>query len=114
MNSMEHPTPTRASGQVRQRVKYAAQSLLKSRLPVVSGSRVHRPINQERTAHDCVAINKAPVTAIEAVIAIVAHCKISPGRNDEFVATDVRSNVVRPFWFNRRTIKWIPDRRKRI
>src|SRR6266403_4085546 len=100
MNSMEHPAPACAGGQVRQGVKHAAQALSKSRLPVISRSRVHRPINQKRTAHDGVAVNKTPVAAVKAVVAVVAHCKISSGWNDKLVALNIPSNVSSPFWFH--------------
>src|SRR5438445_10231368 len=101
MNSMEHPAPACARGQVRQGVKHSAQALSKSRLPVISRSRVHRPINQKRTAHDGIAVNKTPVAAVKAVVTVVAHCKISSGWNDKFVALNIPSNVASPFWFDR-------------
>src|SRR5437868_5380508 len=98
MNSMQHPAPACAGGQVRQSVKHSTQALSESRLPVISRSRVHRPINQKRAAHDGIAVNKTPVAAVKAVVTVVAHCKISSGRNDKFVALNIPSNVSSPFW----------------
>src|SRR2546422_777860 len=64
---------------------------------VVAALRFYRPINQERPPHDGITVNKSPVTAVLAVIAIVAHRKILPWRDNKLVPLHVLADLGLPF-----------------
>src|SRR6267143_5729465 len=56
---------------------------------VIAAGRVHRPVNQKGASHDGAAVHEAPVTAVLAVVAIVAHGEIFSGRNNDLVTLNV-------------------------
>src|SRR4029077_4759853 len=89
MNFMHHAFPARAAGKMEQRIPNATKSATETAIRVVLGSCINRPVDDQRPAHNSVSIDKPPVTAIPAAIAVIAHYKISPGRNDNLAMIDV-------------------------
>jgi hypothetical protein len=60
------------------------------------GGGVEGPVDEHRAAHDVFLRDEAPVAAVEAFGAVVAHGEDVAGRNDEVVALDVRGEVLTP------------------
>lgn len=56
-----------------------------------------RPIDEERAAYDVFAGHEAPVTAVEAHGAIIAHGKVFARRDDQIVPLNVIRQVYGPF-----------------
>src|SRR6202043_2965506 len=92
VHGVQHPAPTRSRRKMQERVKDSAQPLPKGTWVVVGGARFDRPIDQERPAHDGVAIDESPVAAVGTLVAIVTHGKVFSRRNDNLVALDVLLN----------------------
>src|SRR5208282_1099710 len=82
VHGVQHPAPTCSRGKVQECVKDSAQPLPKGTWVVVGGARFDRPIDQERPAHDRIAIDESPVAAVGTLVAIVTHGKVFSGRND--------------------------------
>ena len=57
---------------------------------------VVRPVDVERFTEDFVAGNRPPVTAIPAVIAIVAHGEVRVRWHDDFTLVDITENLIGP------------------
>src|SRR5437868_11319472 len=104
MNGVEHSAPASAGGQMYQRVEDTAQALHKSGLAIVRGGRIHRPINQEWATHDRAAVHKSPITAIQAMIAIIAHREIASRRIHQLVSSHIFLKLHRPRRLNWRTV----------
>src|SRR5437879_5619446 len=96
------------------RVQNTGEPLQKSVLCVVLGRGIDGPINYERPAHDGVAVDKAPVTAVRTVVAIVSHREEFVGGHHNFVASHVFANFRNPFGPGMGTEKMIAGRRKLI
>src|SRR5258708_15846982 len=79
------------------RVEDGEDALAEGSVGVVVAGCVDRPVDKERAAHDGFAVDEAPVAAVGAVVAIIAHGEIFSGGHDEFIALNVFSNFVRPF-----------------
>jgi len=61
---------------------------------------VDGPVDEEGAAHDGFAVDKAPVAAVGAVVAIIAHGEIFSWRHDQFVALYVFADFVGPLHLN--------------
>src|SRR5258708_341682 len=98
MHGMEHAAPSGARWQVGERFKDTSQPGPKCALGiVVTALRFHRPIDQERPTHNGITVDKSPVTAVLAMIAIVAHREILPWRDNKLVPLHVLANLPLPF-----------------
>ena len=98
VHRMEHPAPSRARRQVRERIEYSRQPRPKSAFPgVIAALCLDRPINQERTPHDGVVVHEAPKAAVPALIAIIPHRKILPRGHDNFVTAHEFLHFMSPF-----------------
>src|SRR5205823_10000862 len=87
VHGMEHPAPTRARGQMPERIKYRREPRPKRAFSaVIAALCLDRPINQKRTPHNGVVIHEAPEAAVPALIAVIAHGKIFPRRHHNFIA----------------------------
>src|SRR5580704_19055513 len=98
VDRVQHAAPARAGRKMQQRVKNTSQALPKSPRVVVRAAGFDRPVNQKGAAHDRFAIDKPPVAAVGAMVAVIAHREILAGRHDNFVTLDVLLDLVRPFW----------------
>src|SRR5690348_3468685 len=94
---MEHPAPTRARGQVRERIEYTHKTRPKRAFPtVVAALRLDRPVNQKRPAHNGSVVYEAPEATVPALIAVVAHREIFSRRHDDFVASNEFPHFLSP------------------
>jgi len=109
----EHAAPARARGEVQERLADAAKGAEKAAVGVVAGGGLHGPVNDHGAAHDGVAVNEAPVAAVEAAVAIVTHDEVVVFGDDEFAIVHALQNRFRPFgadtdlheiWFGGREI----------
>src|ERR1700721_1099581 len=73
MNPVEHAIPASAAGKMEQRICEEAKYARESAVGIVFGRSGHRPINYEWAAHDRVAIDETPVTAVPTTVAIISH-----------------------------------------
>src|SRR5260221_1541827 len=96
------------------RVEDGEDALAEGSVGVVVAGCVDRPVDKERAAHDGFAVDEAPVAAVGAVVAIIAHGEIFSGRDDEFVALNVFANFVSPFDLHGWNKKLITGRRKGV
>src|SRR5689334_17156235 len=95
---MKHTTPSRTRRQMRERVENASQPRPERAIPtVIAACGFDRPINQERSPHNGVAIHESPITAVLAVIAIVTHREILPRWNDNLVPLNMLADLRLPF-----------------
>src|SRR5260370_42602634 len=115
MHCTEHTAPSRARWQMRERFKNARQPRPEGAFRVVvAARRFYRPINQEWPPHDGIAVHKSPVTAVLAVISIVAHREILSWRDNKFVAMNVLTDLRLPFLDSVRGHHLSPRGRKRV
>ena len=58
---------------------------------IVTGVRIrfHRPVNHNRAPQNSLPVNKSPVAAVRAAIAVVAHRKIFIRRHDQIAIENV-------------------------
>src|SRR5579863_6457354 len=63
---------------------------------VVSGARLHRPVNHDGPAYDRTLIDKTPVTAVGAAVAVVSHHEVIAGRHHQFPVLDVIHDLAGP------------------
>src|SRR5437016_1721425 len=97
MHGMKHTAPSRARRQVRECIEYPYQPRPERAFPgVVVALSFDRPIDQERPPHNGVAVHEAPEAAVPALIAIIPHCEILPGRHNNFYALHKLSHFLRP------------------
>src|SRR6266481_5113911 len=94
MDGVEHAAPAGACGKVGDGIENGEDTLAEGGFGVIVGICVDGPVNEEGAAHDGFAVDKAPVTAVGAVVAIIAHGEIFSGRDDEFVTLDVVEGIV--------------------
>src|SRR5439155_23070231 len=97
MNGVEHAAPARAAGQMDEGVHDAQKPLPETALAIIGAIGLDGPINQKRPAHNGIAIHKSPITAIEAVVAVIAHAKVLAWRDHHLVTTDLLLNFASPF-----------------
>ena len=97
MDGVEEAVPAGAGVEVAQGVKHAGEGSAESAVGVVGGGGADGPVDDHGAAHDGVAIDEAPVAAVEAVVAVVAEGEVVVRRDDQFGADDVVENVVGPF-----------------
>src|SRR5882724_2736359 len=96
------------------RVEDGEDALAEGSVGVVVAGCVDGPVDKERAAHDGFAVDKAPVAAVGAVVAIVAHGEIFSGGNDEFVALDVFADFASPLDLHGRDEDLIAGGRKGV
>ena len=97
VDGVEHAAPAGAGREVSDRVEDGEDALAEGRVGVVVAGGVDGPVDEERAAHDGLAVDEAPVAAVGAVVAIIAHGEIFSGRDNEFVTLYVFANFVGPF-----------------
>src|SRR5260221_12415319 len=91
------------------RVEDGEDALAEGSVGVVVAGCVDRPVDKERAAHDGFAVDEAPVAAVGAVVAIIAHGEIFSGGHDEFIPLNVFAHFVSPFalhGWNEKLITW--------
>jgi len=89
MHPVEHAIPASAAGKMEQRICEAAKHTRESAVGIVFGRSGHRPINYEWAAHDRVAIDETPVTAVPTTVAIISHYEITIRRDYKTAAVDI-------------------------
>ena len=114
MDGVEHAVPAGACGKVGDGIENGEDTLAEGGFGVIIAIGVDGPVNEEGAAHDGFAVDKAPVTAVGAVVAIIAHGEIFSGRDDEFVTLDVFADFVSPLDLHGRDEKLVAGRRKRV
>src|ERR1700721_4547771 len=88
MNPVEHAIPASAAGKMEQRICEEAKYARESAVGIVFGRSGHRPINYEGGAHDRVAIDETPVTAVPTTVAIISHHEITIWRDYKTAAVE--------------------------
>ena len=90
MDGVKHSMPAGARGKMHKGIEDAQQPLPESAVASVIGAGgVDGPIDKKGMAHDGVAIDKSPVAAVLAMIAIISHGEIFAGRNDHFISLNI-------------------------
>src|SRR5580704_14544371 len=97
MDLVHHTPPARARRKMQKILSYGAQRSGDPPIRVVLRRGVHGPVNHYRAAHDGIAVHEAPIAAVPAAIAIIAHHKITISRNHELAMMNVAQNFFRPF-----------------
>src|SRR5208337_163096 len=114
VNGVQHAAPTGARGEMRQGVENGGDALAERGIGVVVAGGVDRPVDEKGAAHDGLAINKAPVAAVGAVVAVIAHGEIFARGNYQFIALDIFADDVDPFRLHRRNKHLIAGRREGV
>src|SRR5258705_4695813 len=114
MDGVEHAVPAGACGKVGDGIENGEDTLAEGGFGVIIAIGVDGPVNEEGAAHDGFAVDKPPVAAVGAVVAIIAHSEIFSGRDDEFVTVDVLADFVSPLDLHGRDEKLVAGRRKRV
>ena len=89
--------PAGAAGKMHQGFADAAQGAGEAAVGIILRGGLDRPINQDGTAHDGVAVHESPVAAIQTAVTIIAEHEIMIRGNDEFAILDVIENPIGPF-----------------
>src|SRR5467141_3298461 len=110
MDGVEHAVPAGACGKMGDGIENGEDTLAKGGFGVIIAVGVDGPVNEEGAAHDGFAVDKAPVAAVGAVVAIIAHGEIFSWRHDQFVALYVFADFVGPLDLNGRDEKLIAGR----
>src|ERR1700682_2144074 len=101
MHGAQHSAPASARRKMPQGVKYSRQAVPKGTVAgIISAGGFHRPINQKRSAHNGVTIDKAPIAAILTMVSIVAHRKIFSRRDCHLVACNIFTKLRPPLTDN--------------
>src|SRR6266436_8968675 len=114
MDGVEHAVPAGARGKVGDGIENGKDTLAEGGFGVIIAIGVDGPVNEEGAAHDGFAVDKPPVTAVGAVVAIIAHVEIFSWRHNQFVALYVFADFVGPLDLNGRDEKLVAGRRKRV
>ena len=90
MNGVKHSMPASACGKMHKGIEDARQPLPESAVASVIGAGgIDGPIDEKGMAHDGVTVDKTPVTAVLAMIAIISHGEIFTGRDDHFISLNI-------------------------
>src|ERR1700722_14809113 len=115
MDGVKHSMPAGARGKMHQSVEDAHQALPESAIASVIGAgSVDGPIDKKRVTHNGVAVDKSPVAAVLAVVAIITHGEIFAGRNDHFISLNIFAQLGTPFVDDVQGNHLIAERGKRI
>src|SRR6267143_7173323 len=114
MDGAEHAVPAGACGKVGDGIENGEDTLAEGGFGVIIAIGIDGPVNEEGAAHDGFAVDKAPVAAVGAVVAIIAHGKIFSWRHNQFVALYVFADFVGPLDLNRRNEELIAGRGKSV
>src|SRR5258708_39784881 len=95
-------------------IENGEDTLAKGGFGVIVAVGVDGPVDEEGAAHDGFAVDKPPVPAVGAVVAIIAHGKIFSWRYDQFVALYVFADFAGPLGLNGRDEKLIAGRGKSV
>src|SRR3569833_3039238 len=93
---VERALPARVSKEVQRHMRNPGDIVANAGLLKFTFSGLERPVIEERPAHDILARDKAPISRVEAVVAIVAHHKELPGWNDEITIYNVTWKFISP------------------
>jgi hypothetical protein len=77
-------------------VGHEAQALADALLVYLVGGGLERPVDEEGPAYDVFAWDEAPVAAVEAFGAVVAHGEDLAGRDDEVAVLDMAGELISP------------------
>src|SRR5260370_23021 len=95
-NEMERRVPGGLVEDVDEDVPHEGDALSYALLVDLIRGRLERPVDEHGAADDVLAGNEAPVTAVEALRAVVAHGKDLAGGDDQILALDVARQLVLP------------------
>src|ERR1700730_9022314 len=97
MDGVKHSMPASARGKMHKGIEDADQPLPESAVArVIGASGVDGPIDKKWMTHDGVAVDKSPVTAVLAVVAIISHGEISSRRDDHFIVLNIFAKLGPP------------------
>ena len=86
---MKSPAPAGVVDEVEELMEGKAGAVGEACLVLLIFWGLEGPVDEERPPDDIAARNKAPVTAVEAIGAIVSHDEVVAGRDEEVFALDV-------------------------
>ena len=89
VDSMKRPVPSGVADEMEELVEGKAGAIGETGLLDLIFGGLEGPVDEERPPDDIAARNKAPVTAVEAIGAIVSHDEVVAGRDEEVFALDV-------------------------
>ena len=93
---MERTLPSCFVEDVDENVAHEAETIAYALLVDLVGGGLERPVDEEGSAYDVFARDEAPVAAIEAFGAVVAHGEDFAGGDDEVAVLDVAGEFVGP------------------
>src|SRR5271155_1915170 len=96
LHQVKSSAPARLIEEVQNDVPDKSHAIGDCGLVVLVFGRHERPVNEERSAYDVLAGHEAPVAAIEAVRAVVAHDEVAAVGNNEVTVLDVVGEIERP------------------
>src|SRR5438067_13810735 len=88
-DQLESAVPARLGEEVDDHVQYELDPVADRVLLILTGWRIKRPVYEHRAANDAGARNEAPVAAIFADVAVVAHAEISVRRDNDLATLNV-------------------------
>ena len=95
-DEMEGTLPSRFIEDVDDDVTHEAEAVADALFVDLVGGSFEGPVDEEWTAYDVLAWNEAPVAAVEAFGAVVAHGEDLAGRDDEVAVLNVAGELVGP------------------
>jgi hypothetical protein len=95
-DEMEGALPACLVEDVDENVAHEAEAIADALLVDLVGGGLERPVDEEGSAYDVFARDEAPVAAIEAFGAVVAHGEDLAGRDDEIAVLNVAGEFVSP------------------
>src|ERR1700761_8885652 len=96
LNEMEGALPACLVEDVDENVAHEAEAIADALLVDLVGGGLERPVDEEGAAYDVLARDEAPVAAVEAFGAVVAHGEDFAGGDDEVAILDVAGEFGRP------------------
>ena len=93
---MERTLPSCFVEDVNDDVGHETEAVADTLLVDLVGGSFKGPVDEERAAYDVFAWNEAPVAAVEAFCAVVAHGEDFAGRDNEVAILDVAGKLVGP------------------
>src|SRR5579859_2260271 len=85
LHKSESPVPAGDLQDVTQRIQEPVKFITGSKLRTERIRIANRPVDQQRSPDDILARDKPPITAVQTVVAVVAHNKVITLGDDELV-----------------------------